>query len=694
MKARSPMQAAPPGSAPRAARGLALAPLDGPLEAAADRAADAVTAGRSASLAAHAGAGPCAGAAPPSVERIASGSGGTPLPGGLRADMEQHFGRDFGSVRLHADGAAAGSAREIGAAAYSVGSRVVFGAGRYAPQTPSGRALIAHELAHVVQQRGASEPQVLRKPMGAMPNEVTRQATPADKRDFAAEALKFVKGQSEFFRAKKDRNVGPELKALKESVDSALNAVGADPAAVKLVADLQAAYTAAVREVITAGTQAKKSSVHQAPTARELYEQFIDDILPFALPQPGTDTGANELIGELSQPLPAGATAAQRTRQQAVDAARANLQVVTVSVDMPLENLFDGKTHLALPAHTAVRFASTVPAKLQGGLNLVAAQLMNGGKPPLKPNSTAMLALDLTPFGGGYDAYRFTRLDLGTALGTEVLVEREGAIGVEGLRAEQRTKMQERFERVGFVRGSGFHGEEFDQVLIGLAEIPETQLSSLSGLRFERHAKSDTAADAGADYDQKRHTVDVYDLAYTDGATRLGRSGRIIKFAAHAVSHEVGHAFDLGSLRTTAAASEKADAAMKVGFGNADGTSYRIPASNATDRPRFDALNAPMTAAHQAEAAARSRSGARWTTGPGDATVTDAPAAGGAQPAFRTAVLADGKGTARMPTDYLHPDSIWQEFFADAYSLFQNSPDLLRTTRPKVFDFMAREFPK
>jgi hypothetical protein len=64
---------------------------------------------------------------------------------------------DFGNVRLHTDAKAAESARAVGALAYTVGSDVVFGAGRYAPQTREGSRLIAHELTHVVQQGGLAE---------------------------------------------------------------------------------------------------------------------------------------------------------------------------------------------------------------------------------------------------------------------------------------------------------------------------------------------------------------------------------------------------------------------------------------------------------------------------------------------------------------------------------------------------------
>ena len=72
---------------------------------------------------------------------------------GLRTQMESHFGEDFNQVRVHADTHAGQAAERIGAKAYTVGQDVVFGRGRYAPDTGEGKRLLAHELAHVVQQR-------------------------------------------------------------------------------------------------------------------------------------------------------------------------------------------------------------------------------------------------------------------------------------------------------------------------------------------------------------------------------------------------------------------------------------------------------------------------------------------------------------------------------------------------------------
>src|SRR5690349_6643218 len=78
--------------------------------------------------------------------------GGQPLDPSTRRLMETRFDHDFGAVRLHTDGAAAHSASARGARAYTVGEDIVFGSNQFAPSTQDGHRLIAHELAHVVQQ--------------------------------------------------------------------------------------------------------------------------------------------------------------------------------------------------------------------------------------------------------------------------------------------------------------------------------------------------------------------------------------------------------------------------------------------------------------------------------------------------------------------------------------------------------------
>jgi outer membrane protein OmpA-like peptidoglycan-associated protein len=83
-------------------------------------------------------------------------SSGELLDAPARAFFEPRFGHDFSRVRVHADIDAAASAKRESAQAYTLGRHIVFGHGRYDPGSPAGRRLLAHELAHVVQQHNAS----------------------------------------------------------------------------------------------------------------------------------------------------------------------------------------------------------------------------------------------------------------------------------------------------------------------------------------------------------------------------------------------------------------------------------------------------------------------------------------------------------------------------------------------------------
>jgi outer membrane protein OmpA-like peptidoglycan-associated protein len=82
------------------------------------------------------------------------------LLGGGPAASSAGIPADFGQVRVHTDARAAESASAVGALAYTVGQDIVFGAGQYQPQSTAGKRLLAHELAHVVQQgQGAAQVQ-------------------------------------------------------------------------------------------------------------------------------------------------------------------------------------------------------------------------------------------------------------------------------------------------------------------------------------------------------------------------------------------------------------------------------------------------------------------------------------------------------------------------------------------------------
>ncbi len=137
---------------------LVVAQVDDPLEHEADRVAEQVT-GPSAT--AHVepktpGVFPAAvqtrTVAHVSGDRVDELGGGAPLELSVRTLMEPRFGRDFSDVRVHTGAEADRSARSYGALAYTRGRNVVFRDGQYAPDTSEGQRLLAHELAHVVQQ--------------------------------------------------------------------------------------------------------------------------------------------------------------------------------------------------------------------------------------------------------------------------------------------------------------------------------------------------------------------------------------------------------------------------------------------------------------------------------------------------------------------------------------------------------------
>lgn len=95
---------------------------------------------------------------------------GQPLDPATREFFEHRFGQDFSGIRVHFDAQAAESARSVNALAYTVGNRIAFAAGHYSPHTTEGRRLIAHELAHTVQQSHADRPH-----SGAFPNDLSSQ---------------------------------------------------------------------------------------------------------------------------------------------------------------------------------------------------------------------------------------------------------------------------------------------------------------------------------------------------------------------------------------------------------------------------------------------------------------------------------------------------------------------------------------
>lgn len=146
---RIPLHAAPPG---RMQAKLAVGAAGDAYEQEAERAAAQVTRMPGPQLQRSAAAGGAPQTAPPAATHPAPASPGQPLDGGVRSFMEARFGADFGGVRVHTGEQAAAAARSVNALAFTVGRDIVFDRGQYAPATGEGSRLLAHELAHVLQQ--------------------------------------------------------------------------------------------------------------------------------------------------------------------------------------------------------------------------------------------------------------------------------------------------------------------------------------------------------------------------------------------------------------------------------------------------------------------------------------------------------------------------------------------------------------
>jgi 5-methylcytosine-specific restriction endonuclease McrA len=109
---------------------------------------------------------------------------GIPLDAATRGSFEQRLGTNLAGVLVHIGPGAQREASALGARAFTVGQHIAFAANEYAPSSPEGRELIAHELAHVVQQQSGAARSVMRLGEGETPASTpapsgTAGATPA-----------------------------------------------------------------------------------------------------------------------------------------------------------------------------------------------------------------------------------------------------------------------------------------------------------------------------------------------------------------------------------------------------------------------------------------------------------------------------------------------------------------------------------
>lgn len=360
-----------------------------------------------------------------------------------------------------------------------------------------------------------------------------------------------------------------------------------------------------------------------------------------------------------------------------------------IAPDLNLKSLFDPKMTLhATTPHPTVRFEGTIATELHHGLSNIANQLataklnsLSTGKETkyLAKNMTTSLALDLTPFKGGHDVFRFTFItEKSTTKPKEgedpppptyvFMVENLGAVNT-GIDDKTVKAQEKRFAKYGFTFANKWSDEEKKSVYEALSKMPNGFLTTIKGITFERGGKA--PGTEGGHYDQEHHKIVVYDKLFTDKTSRFGTKGEgFIGSSTYALIHEIGHAIDYAPIREAEKKRDDAITKLDAEFGqykteNADGTvSYSgFPANK---QKRFDKLFKAATDAQDAY----------------DATTTDS-----AKKAYK-----DAQGKNKQVSEYGETDT--DESFAEAFALYMSSPKLLQKTRPDLYKYFKKNLPK
>lgn len=361
---------------------------------------------------------------------------------------------------------------------------------------------------------------------------------------------------------------------------------------------------------------------------------------------------------------------------------------------------------LGLPANTSVELDASVATKLpkRGMDNVVAALTTEAdvSPAPLKENATVTLDLDLTPFGGAKGLYRFTyhspKASGKDAPVKRVLVEQLGAptaVPGQAVPATPTPGQQAPPDPVADkmkahrVRQS-YSGGELEALRAAIAEVPDSHLSIVDGVRFDRGTVHPTEPDVAGHYDPKTHTITMFDKAFGSTQVVFQQGSRATSYATRAIIHEIGHAVDLDPIRKATLAKDTADAAV-AGLsakypdpGNPGGFSFAKGGADEKD------VKATLKAQKDAEAGllgAKSRSGTTTAKNKaGDINDVIGTAAGTNK--YRAAAAKDGVAV----TKYGEKD--WQESYAEAYSLYLSAPDTLKTLRPNTYEYLDKNLPK
>jgi hypothetical protein len=672
----------------------------------------------------------------PAPARDGVRAAGEPLDAGDRAELESHFGRELGDVRIHRDADAARSAEELDAQAFTAGPHIVFGPGAYRPGAEDGRELLRHELAHVIQQRdagsvragvgvagdaferaadaaaaregfgsgvqpsaggapaavqrqpkpGAKQPTPPTVPVGDVkvvdPAELKKKLSPTElvKLTIDGFALQHTIYSGVQTAAGSDAYLGQLLRLWKRELEVAIETLHEklkDDAA--LTAQLKATYAEAMATVLRVyATSLGKPVADLVQAHREDLHEWAH-ALPVALVDAIPLEDRRRIKVQTTQSVPS----------SAIDV---NALFATTGV----------KITLALPKDVEPEFSPTIGPALRPGLRSVAGVLTGQlTPPPLVLDSSVSIALDLRTVGGDFAMYRFTYFtqhDKGKATRKRLLVERQRGLGAEGLSQSESKTARGRFDAQGFKFTGSWVAREQEAVLHAVAMLPDSQLALIKGAKFERGGAAKDPNEGGH-YDPNTHTVTLVDLAFKPSLTRVDVAGGApISFDTYTVLHEIGHAIDMRSIVAANATLASANAALHDEFGEYEsppksGNFQNVPHDRLA---RFNDLLAKATAAGARADKPQTESGHRLAT---DAerkaaakkgtTLPDIITDPAAKTAFRAAVAKDG-GNRATP----YAEASWEEAFAESYSLYASDPATLERLRPAVFAFFKKNFPR
>lgn len=454
-------------------------------------------------------------------------------------------------------------------------------------------------------------------------------------------------------------------------------ALGTDVSAVRLHQDDEAADLArrAGAEAVTIGRDISFAPGKHQPGTREGVRRIAHEVAHTAR---HTDRGLVHRDG-------AGAVTPATTLAGLPEVDRKNIQVVTTTrinvsgLEAKFEVLKSGNAGmtLPLPANTSVVADASAAKVTPSGLRNVASALVTDtdvSPPPLPENSTVTIELDLSKYGGINGLYRFTYHAPAAAKGKtpvhRVLVEQLGA-GTQptGQKPPEQKEGQpppkdpvaDKIKAAGFIQS--YSGDKLEALRAAVSEIPASHLAKVKGLTFATDTAHPTKPDVAGDYNQKTHTVTMYNRAFKDAQNKYEQGTVATSFAARAIIHEIGHAIDLAPLRAA--------------YTTYTGTSVSGGAAGVKQ----------AKAAKEKLLGARSESGTKIVEEKGGGFTDEIGTKAGSNE-FRKAVEQDGKNVSK----YAEED--WQESYAEAYSLYIASEDNLKLLRPKTHAYFLKALPK